>query len=158
MRSPGVLPRLSKKFPSRLLGKMPKKWPHRMRHNQRSNNYEGSWDPRKPPINYTEGFFDSLGRSPLFSKSRRSKSHLKAFTYLRGRVSSEVNDYWYKSSVLAQHTRIISGSSRTAKKWNHPWMVAVLIGTPVSSGWPSGWRGPQEWHRKFLKPGRESEA
>jgi hypothetical protein len=45
-----------------------KKWPHRMRHNQRSHNYEGSWDPRKSPINYTEGFFDSLGRSPHFFK------------------------------------------------------------------------------------------
>ena len=55
--------RLSKKSPSRFLVEMQKKWPHKMRHNQRSHNYEGSWDSWKPPINYTEGFFDTLGRS-----------------------------------------------------------------------------------------------
>jgi len=66
--------RLSKKSPSRFLGEMQKKWPHRMRHNQRSHNYEGSWDPRKPPINYAERFFDSLGRSPQLRMSRRSKT------------------------------------------------------------------------------------
>ena len=38
-----------------------KKWPHRMHHNQRSHNCKGSWDPRKSPINYAGGFFDSLG-------------------------------------------------------------------------------------------------
>ncbi len=43
-------------------GRCKEKWLHRMRHNQRSPNYEGSWDPQKSGINYIEGFFDSLSR------------------------------------------------------------------------------------------------
>ena len=50
-----------------------------MRPNQRSNSYEGSWDPRKPSINYTKGFFDSLGRSPHFSKIPPIKNHVWGF-------------------------------------------------------------------------------
>ncbi len=57
-----------------------KKWPHRMRHNQRSHNCEGSWDPPKTPINYTEGFFDSLGsnlqRLPPIPPNKRGKKPL----------------------------------------------------------------------------------
>ena len=37
-----------------------------MRHNQRFHNYEGLWDPRKPSINFTEGFFDSLAIDRAF--------------------------------------------------------------------------------------------
>jgi len=34
-----------------------KKWPHRMRRNQRSHTWEGSTGRRKPPLNHTEGVF-----------------------------------------------------------------------------------------------------
>jgi len=57
-----------------------KKWPHRMHHNQRSHNCEGSWDPRKSPINYTKGFFDSLGSYSRFQKSRRSSVQFETYT------------------------------------------------------------------------------
>ena len=61
-----------------------------MRPNQEPTNSEGPWDPPKPPVNYTEGFFDSLsiyasqglrGNSPILWIDFfpcRDQSHLKS--------------------------------------------------------------------------------